>query len=44
LSGAPDLPTWELPGVSTYDADPATATRERFAEARQSFLERTPNG
>jgi xylulokinase len=44
LSGAPDLPTWELPGVSTYDADPATATRERYAEARQSFLERTPNG
>jgi xylulokinase len=44
LSGAPDLPTWMLPGVVTYDADPVPAIRERYAEARQAFLERPPNG
>jgi xylulokinase len=44
LSGAAEPPTWALPGVASYAADPAPAVRERYAEARQAFLERVDAG
>ncbi len=44
LAGSAEPPRWELPGVTTYDADPAPAIRQRYSEGRQAFLERPPDG
>ena len=44
LSGSAEPPTWALPGVASYAADPVPAVRERYAEARRSFLERVDAG
>jgi xylulokinase len=34
LSGAPTPPVWPAPGTRTFEADPALATRARYAEVR----------
>ena len=40
LSGRDDPPTWDLPGTTIHEADPAPGVRARYAEARDSVLER----
>lgn len=40
LSGAPEPPRWERAGLETYEAEPAPAVRERYAEARDHVLNR----
>jgi xylulokinase len=40
LSGAPEPPPWEATGVQRFEADPQPAIRRRYAEARDSVLER----
>jgi xylulokinase len=40
LSEAPEPPRWERPGLTTYEADPAPALRDRYAEARDHVLNR----
>ena len=34
LSGAGGPPEWEQPGLQEFEAAPATAVRERYAEVR----------
>jgi xylulokinase len=40
LSEAPEPPRWERPGLTTYEADPAPALRDRYAEARDHVINR----
>ncbi|GLY82433.1 xylulokinase [Actinoallomurus iriomotensis] len=40
LSETPEPPRWERPGLTTYEADPYPALRERYAEARDRVLDR----
>ncbi|WP_329259104.1 xylulokinase [Actinoallomurus sp. NBC_01490] len=40
LSETPEPPRWERPGLTTYEADPYPALRERYAEARDHVLNR----
>ncbi|MBA9006206.1 xylulokinase [Thermomonospora cellulosilytica] len=40
LSGAPEPPRWERPGVAHHEAEPVPAIRERYAEARDRILSR----
>ncbi|GLY74227.1 xylulokinase [Actinoallomurus iriomotensis] len=40
LSETPEPPRWERPGLTTYEADPYPALRERYAEARDHVLDR----
>jgi xylulokinase len=40
LSETPEPPRWERPGLTTYEADPNPALRERYAEARDHVLDR----
>jgi xylulokinase len=40
LSGDPEPPRWERTGLETYEAEPAPAVRERYAEARDHVLNR----
>jgi xylulokinase len=40
LSGRPEPPRWERTGLTTYEADPAPAVRERYAQAREHVLNR----
>ena len=40
LSGAPEPPRWERPGLTTYEAEPAPHVRTRYAEARDHVLDR----
>ncbi len=35
-----EAPQWTLEGLRTHEADPAPAIRDRYAEARQHFLDR----
>jgi xylulokinase len=40
LSERPEPPRWTRVGLTTYEADPAPAVRERYAEAREHVLNR----
>jgi xylulokinase len=40
LSETSEPPRWERPGLTTYEADPYPALRERYAEARDHVLNR----
>jgi xylulokinase len=40
LAGGPTPPPWHLSTVEHYQADPAPAVRERYAEAREMILDR----
>ncbi|HEX2314966.1 MAG TPA: xylulokinase [Thermomonospora sp.] len=40
LSGTPEPPRWDRPGVRTYEAPPVPAVRDRYAEARGHVLPR----
>lgn len=40
LTGTSSAPPWELPGAEIYQAEVDTATRERYAAARQAVLPR----
>jgi xylulokinase len=40
VSGTAEPPQWTIPGVQTYQADPAPKVRERYAQARDLFLEK----
>jgi xylulokinase len=40
LSGRPEPPHWTRKGLTTYEADPVPAVRERYAQARDHVLNR----
>jgi xylulokinase len=40
LSGADEPPAWQPNGTTVHEADAVPAVRERYAEARESVLER----
>ena len=42
LSGAPEPPAWEIPGVESYTGDVVPEIRERYADARTAILDRRP--
>jgi xylulokinase len=40
LAGTDEPPHWAVPGVDRYDADPVASIRERYAQAREHYLDR----
>jgi xylulokinase len=44
LDGGETPPDWEIPGTTTYDAEPVPRVRERYAEAREATLDRVEAG
>jgi xylulokinase len=43
LSESPEPPSWSAETVDVYEADPVASVRERYAEARDSVLDRLPS-
>jgi xylulokinase len=40
LAGTDEPPHWAVPGVDRYDAEPVASIRERYAQAREHYLDR----